>query len=79
VKSVVATPGGRVAAGDRLAVIAPGTDQVWEALRALYLVGTVDDLPQVTPYERESPDLPQRIAQQARETEKAIRGRAGRQ
>jgi biotin carboxyl carrier protein len=76
VKSVVATPGGRVAAGDRLAVIAPGTDQVWEALRALYLVGTVDDLPHVTPYERKSPDLSQRIAQQARETEKAIRGRA---
>jgi biotin carboxyl carrier protein len=78
VKSVVATPGGRVTAGDKLAVVAPGTDQVWEALRALYLVGTVDDLPYITPYERDVPNLPERIVQQARATEQAIRERAGR-
>lgn len=79
VRSVVATPGARVAVGDKLAVVAPGTEQVWEALRALYVVGTVDDLPYVTPYERDLPDLPERVAQQARETETAIRARAEKQ
>ncbi len=76
VKAVTATPGARVAAGDKLAVVTPGSEQVWEALRALYLVGRVEDLPYVTPYERDLPDLPARVAQQARETERAIRERA---
>ena len=76
VKAVTATPGARVAVGDKLAVVTPGTEQVWEALRALYLVGTPDDLPYVTPYEQALPDLPERIQQQARETERAIRARA---
>lgn len=79
VRAVTATPGARAAAGDKLAVVEPGTDQVWEALRALYLVGTVDDLPYVTRYEQVLPDLPERVQQQARETERAIRERASRQ
>ncbi|HEY6938833.1 MAG TPA: hypothetical protein VI424_16860 [Terriglobales bacterium] len=67
--------GAEVAAGAQLAVVDPGESQVWEALRALYVIGTPDDLPAVARYEREQPDLPDRIRQQAILTEHAIRQR----
>ncbi len=60
----------------KLAVIDPGTEQVWEALRALYLVGQFDDLAAVRPYERDVPEISNDVRQQAVETEKAIRARA---
>jgi hypothetical protein len=65
-----------VAAGAEIAVVDPGTEQVWEALRALYLVGQMDDLAAVLPYERDLPDISNDVRQQAAETEKAIRQRA---
>ncbi len=64
-----------VAPGDEIAIVDPGTEQVWEALRALYLIGRPDDLPAVLPYERELPDIPDHIRQQATLTDKAIRER----
>jgi biotin carboxyl carrier protein len=67
--------GAEVAAGAPLAVVDPGESQVWEALRALYVVGTPDDLPAVVRYEHEQPGLPDRIRQQAILTEHAIRQR----
>jgi HEAT repeat protein len=73
----VSQPGANVAAGAEIAVVDPGSEQVWEALRALYLVGQMDDLPAVRPYERDLPDIPDHLRQQAVETEKAIRTRAG--
>jgi len=73
----VAQTGANVAAGTEVAVVDPGTEQVWEALRALYLVGQVDDLPAVRPYERDLPDISNDVQKQAIETEKAIQGRAG--
>jgi hypothetical protein len=63
--------------GDVIATIDPGTEQVWEALRALYLIGQVDDLPAVRPYERDVPDISNDVRQQAVETELAIRKRSG--
>jgi biotin carboxyl carrier protein len=68
--------GKQVAAGDSIATITPAADQIWEALRALYLVGQVEDLPAIRPYERELPDVSDHVRQQAVETEKAIRERA---
>lgn len=68
-----------VEANAELAVISPGTDQVWEALRALYLIGTPDDLEIVKSYERPQPNLADRVQQQARETEAAIRARSNKQ
>jgi len=59
-----------------LATVDPAVDQVWEALRALYLIGQTDDLAAVTPYERELPEIPDHIRQQATLTDKAIRDRA---
>jgi hypothetical protein len=74
---IVAQPGANVAGGAELAVVDPGSDQVWEALRALYLIGEIDDLPAVRSYERDLPDISNAVRQQAVETEKSIRARAG--
>jgi HEAT repeat protein len=68
-------PGANVTAGKVVAVIDPADDQVWEALRALYLIGQPSDLGAVQSYERELPDISDRVRQQAVETEKAIRTR----
>ena len=68
-----------VSSGSQIAVVDPGTEQVWEALRALYLIGQMNDLPAVLAYQRELPEIPDHIRQQAKETEKAIRQRAQQQ
>ena len=60
-----------------VATIDPTSDQVWEALRALYLIGQPDDLAAIRPYERELPEVPDHVRQQAVLTEKAIQQRAG--
>jgi len=76
IRAIAAQPGTDVAQGTLLAVLNPGADQVWEALRALYAVGQPEDLPAIAPYKNPPRDLPQRIAQQAAETERAIQQRA---
>jgi hypothetical protein len=73
----VSQTGANVAAGAEVAVIDPAAEQVWEALRALYLIGQPDDLDVIRPYERDLPDISNDVRQQASETEKAIRKRAG--
>ena len=69
-------PGQTVAAGDEMATLDPGTEQVWEALRALYLVGQPEDIPAIRPYQRELPEIPDQVRKQAVESEQAIRERA---
>jgi hypothetical protein len=69
-------PGQTIAAGTEIATIDPGTEQVWEALRALYLIGQPEDIAAVQTYERELPDIPDHVQQQAEQTERAIRERA---
>jgi multidrug efflux pump subunit AcrA (membrane-fusion protein) len=75
VRTLSARVGQQVKPGDLIATIDPSTEQVWEALRALYLVGQPSDLAAVLPYERELPDIPDHVRQQALETETAIRQR----
>jgi hypothetical protein len=75
IRSVAAT-GANVAAGAEVAVVDPGTEQVWEALRALYLIGQLEDIPAIRPYERDVPDVSNDVRQQAQETERAIEQRA---
>jgi hypothetical protein len=75
IRSVAAT-GANLSPGTEVAVIDPGTEQVWEALRALYLIGQPEDLPPIRAYERDLPDISNDIRQQAQETEKAIQTRA---
>jgi len=74
-RALSASTGQTVGTGAQIAEIDPGTEQVWEALRALYLIGQPDDIAAVLPYERELPDIPDHIRKQAIETEKAIRQR----
>jgi len=76
IHSVVAT-GANLAAGAEVAVVDPANDQVWEALRALYLIGQPDDLAAIRPYERDLPDISNDVRRQAAETEQAIRKRSG--
>jgi biotin carboxyl carrier protein len=73
VRSLAAREGTQVAAGAELLTLDPGADQVWEALRALYLIGNADDLALVESFQRPLPGLPQRIQQQAQETARAIK------
>ena len=79
IRSVSTSVGSSVGAGDEIATVDPGDDQVWEALRALYLVGQTADLPAIRPYERESRDVSDRVRQQAQLTDQAIRSRASAQ
>jgi hypothetical protein len=72
----VAQTGANVASGAEIAVVDPASEQVWEALRALYLIGQIDDLSAIRPYERDLPDVSNDVRQQALETEKAIQLRA---
>jgi hypothetical protein len=76
IRTLAAQKGTTVTLGAEIATIAPADDQVWEALRALYLIGQLDDLPAILPYEREVPEISDRLRQQASSTEKAIRDRA---
>ena len=76
IRNLFVQTGQAVPAGTEIASVDPATDQVWEALRALYLIGQVDDLPSITPYERDLPEVPDHIRQQAVLTDKAIRERA---
>ena len=75
IRTLFAQTGGSVNAGAEIATVDPAVDQVWEALRALYLVGQSDDLPAIARYERDLPEVPDHIRQQALLTDKAIRDR----
>jgi len=76
IRTLSAAPGSHIAAGAEVATIAPADEQVWEALRALYLIGQPDDLPAIRPYQRELPEISDRLRQQALLAEKSIRERA---
>lgn len=79
IRSFARATGTQVAVGAEVATVDPEAGQVWEALRALYLVGQAEDLPAIRIYERDLADFPDRIKQQAALTEQAIRARAVRQ
>jgi hypothetical protein len=79
IRNLFVQTGQAVTTGSEIASVDPATDQVWEALRALYLIGQFDDLSAITPYTRNLPEVPDHIRQQAVLTEKAIRDRANAQ
>jgi hypothetical protein len=79
IHSISAPTGAAVAVGAEIATVDPGDEQVWEALRALYLIGRAEDLPAIRPYERESRDTPDRVREQALLADQAIRSRASAQ
>ena len=76
IRSLSVASGASVAVGAEIAAIDPSSEQVWEALRALYIIGQPDDLPAIRVYERDVPEIPDRLRQQAALTEKSIQSRA---
>jgi multidrug efflux pump subunit AcrA (membrane-fusion protein) len=76
IRTLSVAPGATVAAGTQIATVDPSDEQVWEALRALYIIGQPDDLPAIRPYQRELPEISDRVRQQALLTEKSIHDRA---
>ena len=67
--------GAKVAAGQPIVLVDSSADVVWEALRALYLIGRNDDLPLVTAYARGVEGMPPNIQEQAKLTLGAIQSR----
>ena len=65
----------QIKAGDPLLVVDPSPEMVWEALRALYLIGQKEDLSAVKPYARGLEGMPPQIQQQAELTAKEISAR----
>lgn len=76
VRTLSTVTGASVGPGTPIATVEPGEEQVWEALRALYLIGQLEDLPAIVPYQRELPDVSDRVRRQAIEAERAIQERA---
>lgn len=67
--------GSRVTAGRELIRITPASETVYEALRALYLIGDADDLPEVDRYASGVDGMSDAVRQQAVFTARAIRQR----
>jgi len=71
----LAANGSSVTVSQPILSLLPSEGMVWEALRALYLTGTAEDLPDVARYARGMEGMSPQIAQQALATVAAIRGR----
>ena len=76
ITKVVAGQGQNVGAGDVVLILGPDPDFVFEALRALFLVGGPEDLPLVLRYAGGVEGMPERVKQQAAQTANAIRNRS---
>lgn len=68
--------GSKVALGETLGTIAPSMSQIWEALRALVLVGGKREIPLVEALLNNPDNYGPRILDQARETLKALKKRS---
>jgi biotin carboxyl carrier protein len=68
--------GASVKAGDPVAELAPDQNHVFEALRALYLIGMPADLDDVERFTRPMPGMSETVVRQARLTQQAIQSRA---
>lgn len=64
-----------VTAGQAVLLVNPSTDEIYESLRALYLIGEPQDVPVVEEFARGAGDLSPTVRQQAELTASAIRSR----
>jgi hypothetical protein len=76
VESIAVADGGKIEAGSELMTLSPSAEQVWESLRALYIVGQLEDISDVQRYLRPISTMPDKIQKQAASTLEAIRDRA---
>jgi HEAT repeats len=74
-ESKLVEEGKTVAVGEEIILLSPAEEQVWEALRALYLVGQPEDLPDIERFTGRAPHMGDRIQQQARLTVAVIKQR----
>jgi biotin carboxyl carrier protein len=70
--------GSTVRAGDPLVEISADKEHAWEALRALWTVGTKEDLDDIQRYTRAVPGMPEKVQEQALLTMQAIQSRGTR-
>jgi biotin carboxyl carrier protein len=75
VRSLEKKDGASVQAGDALADLSADKNHVWEALRALVLVGQKEDLEDVQRYTRPVPGMAEIVVRQAQLTAQAIESR----
>ena len=75
VRALDQNDGAAVQAGAPLADLSADENHVWEALRALYLVGQRPDLEAVERYAHPIPGMRDTIQHQAQSTLEAIKGR----
>ncbi len=68
--------GATITAGQPILSLAPNESMAWEALRALYLTGRPEDLPDVERFVRGMDGMSPQLAVQAQDTARAIRDRA---
>lgn len=64
-----------VESGKPMLLVDPSPEMVWESLRALYLIGSKDDLPAINRYARGVDAMPPQIQQQATLTAREIGNR----
>ena len=76
VRALDRADGDTVAPGDPLVDLGADPNHVWEALRALYLVGQPADLEFVQRFTHPVPGIPEKVVRQAQETAQAIQDRA---
>jgi HEAT repeat protein len=56
-------------------LVDPSVSEIWESLRALYLIGQLEDLPAIEEIARGAEDVPANVRQQAELTATAVRSR----
>jgi len=74
-RSLERKEGDAVTPGDPLAELSVDQNHVWEALRALYLIGQPDDLEDVQHFTRPVPGISEKVVRQAELTAQAIQSR----
>jgi acetyl/propionyl-CoA carboxylase alpha subunit len=76
IDSVIASNGSKVSRGDAVMTMRSDEQSVWEALRALAVVGKVEDLSLIDRYSSGAVPVSERLQQQATMTANAIKSRA---
>jgi hypothetical protein len=76
IRSQLLKDGAEISIGTAAFTISPDEKEVWEALRAFFLVGDASDLPDIQPFAQSRGDMPVRIQRQARLALEAIQRRA---
>lgn len=69
--------GDAVQAGEGITLLGPDSGHAYEALRALYLVGSRDDVETIRPFLLPNEDRPAQVTEQARLTIEHLQGKSG--